>query len=296
MHGLAFPPSSGAAFSAGFPLAISPDLIPAGRTFPKVTWIIMTNISELKEIKLHDLKDKTPAELLGSPRNCRSKTRASMRKQELMFAILKNLAGARGRDHRRRRRRGPAGRFRLSALARCQLSRRARRHLCEPQPDPAIHPANRRHGRRPDPQPQGWRALFRAAQGQHDQFRRPGEDPAQGPFRQSDAALSRRAARNGSRRTRRRRTISARVIDIVAPLGKGQRGLIVAPPRTGKTVLLQNIAHSITSNHPEVLSDRASDRRAAGRSHRHAALGEGRGRSARPSMSRRRATCRSPKW
>jgi transcription termination factor Rho len=45
--------------------------------------------------------------------------------------------------------------------------------------------------------------------------------------------------------------LSARVIDIVAPLGKGQRALIVAQPRTGKTVLLQNIAHSITANHPE---------------------------------------------
>ena len=48
-----------------------------------------------------------------------------------------------------------------------------------------------------------------------------------------------------------KKDLSARVIDLVAPLGKGQRGLIVAPPRTGKTVLLQNIAHSITSNHPE---------------------------------------------
>ncbi|WP_114966985.1 transcription termination factor Rho [Alkalilacustris brevis] len=44
---------------------------------------------------------------------------------------------------------------------------------------------------------------------------------------------------------------SGRIIDIVAPLGKGQRALIVAPPRTGKTVLLQNIAHSIENNHPE---------------------------------------------
>ena len=44
---------------------------------------------------------------------------------------------------------------------------------------------------------------------------------------------------------------SARVIDLVAPIGKGQRCLIVAPPRTGKTVLLQNIAHSIEANHPE---------------------------------------------
>lgn len=48
-----------------------------------------------------------------------------------------------------------------------------------------------------------------------------------------------------------RKDLSARVIDLVAPLGKGQRALIVAPPRTGKTVLLQNIAHSITANHPE---------------------------------------------
>ena len=43
-----------------------------------------------------------------------------------------------------------------------------------------------------------------------------------------------------------------RIIELVAPIGKGQRGLIVAPPRTGKTVLIQNIANSIAANHPEV--------------------------------------------
>ena len=48
-----------------------------------------------------------------------------------------------------------------------------------------------------------------------------------------------------------RKDLSPRVIDIVSPIGKGQRALIVSPPRTGKTVLLQNIAHSITANHPE---------------------------------------------
>ena len=42
------------------------------------------------------------------------------------------------------------------------------------------------------------------------------------------------------------------VIDLISPLGKGQRALIVAPPRTGKTVMLQNIAHAIAENHPEV--------------------------------------------
>ena len=44
---------------------------------------------------------------------------------------------------------------------------------------------------------------------------------------------------------------SARVIDLIAPLGKGQRALIISPPRTGKTMLLQSIAHSIAENHPE---------------------------------------------
>jgi transcription termination factor Rho len=47
--------------------------------------------------------------------------------------------------------------------------------------------------------------------------------------------------------------VSARVMDLLTPLGKGQRGLIVAPPRTGKTMLLQNIANSITTSHPEVV-------------------------------------------
>src|SRR5712671_2735507 len=50
-----------------------------------------------------------------------------------------------------------------------------------------------------------------------------------------------------------RENISARVLDLLTPIGKGQRGLIVAPPRAGKTMLLQTIAQSITTNHPEVV-------------------------------------------
>jgi transcription termination factor Rho len=46
--------------------------------------------------------------------------------------------------------------------------------------------------------------------------------------------------------------ITSRVIDMIAPIGKGQRGLIVASPKSGKTVMMQNIAHAITSNHPDV--------------------------------------------
>jgi transcription termination factor Rho len=49
-----------------------------------------------------------------------------------------------------------------------------------------------------------------------------------------------------------KKDLSTRVIDMICPLGKGQRALIVAPPRTGKTVLMQNIAHAINANHPEI--------------------------------------------
>src|SRR5262249_31134750 len=49
-----------------------------------------------------------------------------------------------------------------------------------------------------------------------------------------------------------KKDLTVRVIDLITPLGKGQRGIIVAPPRTGKTVMLQNIAHAISRNHPEV--------------------------------------------
>ncbi|MCX7946225.1 MAG: transcription termination factor Rho [Hydrogenophilus sp.] len=47
--------------------------------------------------------------------------------------------------------------------------------------------------------------------------------------------------------------LTGRVIDIIAPIGKGQRGLIVAPPKSGKTIMLQHIAHAIAANHPEVV-------------------------------------------
>ena len=90
-----------------------------------------------------------------------------------------------------------------------------------------------------------------------------------------------------------RENVSARVMDLLTPLGKGQRGLIVSPPRAGKTMLLQNVANSITTNHPEVVLDGPAHRRAPGRSHRHAALGQGRShlfdlrRARRPSRAGR---------
>ena len=56
----------------------------------------------------------------------------------------------------------------------------------------------------------------------------------------------------GCNKAEKKPDVTARLIDLVSPIGKGQRSLIVSPPRSGKTVILQNIAHSITANHPEV--------------------------------------------
>ena len=108
-------------------------------------------------------------------------------------------------------------------------------------------------------------------------FEEPRGDQAQGRLRQPDAALPRPSRLTMEMPDPTIKDRSGRVIDIVAPLGKGQRCLIVAPPRVGKTVMLQNIAKSISVNHPGVLPHRAADRRAARGSHRHAAHGGGRG-------------------
>ena len=84
-------------------------------------------------------------------------------------------------------------------------------------------------------------------------------------------------------------------MDLLTPIGKGQRGLIVSPPRTGKTMLLQSIANSLTHNHPEVflivllIDERPEEvtdmqRSVTARS------------SPRPSTSRRSSTSTWPRW
>ena len=64
--------------------------------------------------------------------------------------------------------------------------------------------------------------------------------------------------------------LTTRVMDLLTPLGKGQRALIVAPPRTGKTFLLQHISQAIATNYPDIKLMMLLDRRAARGSHRHA--------------------------
>ena len=95
------------------------------------------------------------------------------------------------------------------------------------------------------------RALLRPAQGRHDQFRGPGERSRTKVLFDNLTPLYPEERLHMEIQDPTLKDRSGRVIDIVAPLGKGQRCLIVAPPRVGKTVMLQNIAKSIETNHPE---------------------------------------------
>ena len=181
------------------------------------------------------------------------------------------------RHHRRRRRRSALRRLRLPALAGSELSARARRHLRLALADPPFRPAHRRHARRPYPQPEGRRALFRAAQGQHDQFRGAGKGPPQDQLRQPDAALSRRAAADGIRGSDQEGPVRARHRHRRADRqGPARADRVAAAHRQdGAAAEHRPFDHAQSSG---MLPDRAADRRAARGSHRHAALGEGRGR------------------
>jgi transcription termination factor Rho len=210
----------------------------------------MTNIAELKETKLHDLKRKTPAELLTIAEELEVENANTMRKQELMFAILKSLAG---RD------------FSIVGEGVVEVLQDGFGFLRSPDanylagPDDIyVSPSQiRRFSLRTGDtvegeirSPKDGERYFALLKVNTINF----EDPEKSRHKIHFDNLTplypdERVEMEVGDPTKK--DYSARVIDLVAPLGKGQRGLIVAPPRTGKTVLLQNIAHSITSNHPE---------------------------------------------
>jgi len=204
----------------------------------------------MEEMKLQDLKNKNPVELLSFAEEVEVENASALRKQELMFAILKQLA---------------AREVEITGTGVVEVLQDGFGFLRSPDanylpgPDDIyVSPSQIR------------RFALRTGDTVEGQIRSPKEgeryfallkvnrinfdEPEQVRHKihfdnltplYPDEWLSLEIE------DPKVKDLSARVIDIVAPLGKGQRGLIVAPPRTGKTVLLQNIAHSITSNHPE---------------------------------------------
>ncbi len=210
----------------------------------------MTAISELKEIKLRDLKQKTPSELVSLAEELEVENASALRKQELLFTILKNLAL---RDVE------IIGEGVVEVLQDGFGFLRSpdANYLAGPD-DIYISPSQIR------------KFTLRTGDTVEGQIRSPKdgeryfalvkvnlinfEDPEKTKHKVHFDNLTplypdeRLEMETGDPT---KKDYSSRVIDIVSPLGKGQRGLIVAPPRTGKTVLLQNIAHAVSVNHPE---------------------------------------------
>ncbi len=203
-----------------------------------------------KEVKLQDLKAKTPTELLSFAEEVGVESASSMRKQEQMFAILKQLAA---RD------------IEIIGTGVVEVLQDGFGFLRSPDvnylpgPDDIyISPSQIR------------RFALRTGDTVEGQIRGPKEgeryfallkvnkinfeDPEAQKHKVHFDNLTPLYPTKWLKMEIEDPTIkdlSPRVIDVVVPIGKGQRALIVAPPRTGKTVLLQNIAHSITVNHPE---------------------------------------------
>src|SRR5947209_8575627 len=204
----------------------------------------------MREMKLQDLKSKTPAELLAFAEEHQVENASTLRKQELMFAILKQLATQEV---------DIIGEGVVEVLSDgFGFLRSPESNYLSGPDDIYVSPSQiRRFGLRTGDtveghirSPKEGERYFALLKVNTINF----EDPDKARHKINFDNLTplypeERLKMEYDDPTKK--DLSARVIDIVAPIGKGQRALIVSPPRTGKTVLLQNIAHSITSNHPE---------------------------------------------
>src|ERR1700743_2310039 len=204
----------------------------------------------MREIKLKDLKLKSPTELLAFAEEHEVENASIMRKQELMFAILKQLASREAEIVGE-----GVGEVLQDGFGFLRSS--DANYLAGPD-DIYVSPSQiRRFGLRTGDTVEG---LIRSPKEGERYFAllKVGtinfDDPEKIRHKVHFDNLTplypdERLKLEIEDPTKK--DLSSRVIDIVAPIGKGQRALIVAPPRTGKTVLLQNIAQSITTNHPE---------------------------------------------
>jgi transcription termination factor Rho len=204
----------------------------------------------MQEMKLEDLKQKNPTELLSFAEEVQVENASALRKQELMFAILKQLAS---KD------------INIMGTGVVEVLQDGFGFLRSPDanylpgPDDIyVSPSQiRRFGLRTGDtvegeirSPKEGERYFALLKVNRINF----EDPEAARHKIHFDNLTPLYPTKRIKMETENPTIkdlTPRVIDIVAPLGKGQRALIVAQPRTGKTIILQNIAHSITANHPE---------------------------------------------
>ncbi len=204
----------------------------------------------MQQIKLQDIKAKSPTELLAFAEEQQVENASTLRKQELMFACLKQLA---------------AQEIDIIGEGVVEVLQDGFGYLRSPDanylagPDDIyVSPSQiRRFGLRTGDtvegqirSPKEGERYFALVKVNKINF----EDPEKARHKVNFDNLTplypnQRLKMEAEDPTKK--DYSARIMDVVVPLGKGQRALIVAPPRTGKTVLLQNIAQSITRNHPE---------------------------------------------
>ena len=205
-------------------------------------------------MNLQELKDKSPADLISEAEKLGIENPSTLRKQEILFAILKKLA-EKGEQ--------------ITATGVLETLQdgfgflRAMESNYLPGPDDIyVSPSQiRRFGLRKGDTVEG---EIRAPKDQERYFallkvnKINFEDPEKTKHKINFDNLTPLYPNEKVKleiekaKVEKKTDVTARVIDLVAPIGKGQRSLIVAPPRTGKTVILQNIANSITANHPEI--------------------------------------------
>ena len=205
-------------------------------------------------MNLQDLKNKTPADLILEAEKLGIENPSTMRKQEILFGILKKLAEKNEKI---------TGSGVLETLQDGFGFLRATESNYLPGPDDIyVSPSQiRRFGLRKGDTvegeiraPKDSERYFALLQVSKINF----EDPEKSRNKINFDNLTplypdeRINLEIESNKADKKPDLTARLIDLVTPIGKGQRALIVSPPRAGKTVILQNIAHSITANHPEI--------------------------------------------
>jgi transcription termination factor Rho len=212
--------------------------------------VVMTDIAELKQIKLSELSEKSPAELVSMAEQLEVESASALRKQELLFAILKKMAV---RD---------VEIIGFGVIEVLQdgfgFIRSADANYLAGPDDIYVSPQQiRKFALRTGDTieglvrgPKDGERYFALVKINTINF----EDPEKVKHKVHFDNLTPLYPEERFTMELNDPTIkdyTGRVIDIVAPLGKGQRCLIVAPPRVGKTIMLQNIARAIATNHPE---------------------------------------------